>query len=243
MIFEICCGSSADAKTAWNNGAKRIELNSALHLGGLTPSLGTILPLKQQTTLQIIAMNRPRPGGFFYSDDEFQTMLLDTQHLLSNGADGIAFGILNPDKSIDLIRTAKMVELIHSYRKIAVFHRAFDCTPDLKKSIHELVAVDIDRVITSGGTDKAIDSLETIKMLQDNYSDKIEIVVASGVTAENALDIIEKTGVTQVHSSCKTWLSDPTAIGANVSFSYIDGSDKHEAVSGELVRKLTNLGK
>lgn len=243
MIFEICCGCSGDAKAAWNNGAKRIELNSALNLGGLTPSVGTLISVKQQTYLEIIAMNRPRAGGFCYTDEEFQTMLLDTQHLLSNGAHGIAFGILNSDRTIDLIRTAKIVELIHSYGKIAVFHRAFDCTPDLDRSMRELIAVDIDRVLTSGGVPKAFDGIRTLKSLQENYGDKIEILAGSGVTTDNALQIMEQTGLTQVHSSCKAWVSDPTTVSEKVSYAFHENTDLYDVVSGEKVRELVNLGK
>lgn len=76
-IVDICCGSFEDALAAYHGGAKRIELNSALSLGGLTPSLGTLLLTKNNTDLKVIAMVRPRGAGFCYSDADFRVMKAD----------------------------------------------------------------------------------------------------------------------------------------------------------------------
>ena len=99
-IIEICCGSYEDALNAYYGRAKRIELNSALHLGGLTPSLATLKLTKKNTNLKIITMVRPRGAGFCYNEIEFEVMKEDAKSLLENGADGIAFGCLNKDGSI-----------------------------------------------------------------------------------------------------------------------------------------------
>ena len=93
-LLEICCGSFEDVKTAWQNGADRVELNSALYLGGLTPSTANLICAKEQCSIPIVTMVRPRGGGFCYSQDEYETMLLDARILLEHGADGIAFGFL-----------------------------------------------------------------------------------------------------------------------------------------------------
>ena len=94
ITLEICCGSLEDAKAAQAGGADRIELNSALYLGGLTPSLASLIMVKEQCTIPVAAMVRPRGGGFCYSDDEFAVMLKDAEILMKNGADGIVFGFL-----------------------------------------------------------------------------------------------------------------------------------------------------
>ena len=93
-IVEICCGSYEDAMNAYHGGAKRIELNSGLHLGGLTPSLGTLLLTKKNTNLKVITMVRPRGAGFYYSEADFEVMKEDALLMMQNGADGIAFGCL-----------------------------------------------------------------------------------------------------------------------------------------------------
>lgn len=91
-IVEICCGSYSDALAAWKAGATRIELNSALSLGGLTPSLATLKMTKQNTGLKVITMIRPRGAGFCYDEEEYEVMKQDAKIMLENGADGLAFG-------------------------------------------------------------------------------------------------------------------------------------------------------
>ena len=100
-IIEICCGSYEDALNAYYGRAKRIELNSALHLGGLTPSIASLKLTKKNTNLKIITMIRPRGAGFCYNDIEFEVMKEDARCMLENKADGIAFGCLNQDGSIN----------------------------------------------------------------------------------------------------------------------------------------------
>lgn len=95
MIVEICCGGYADAVHAWSGGADRIELNSGLALGGLTPGAGTLRLVKEHCPgLETVAMVRPRGGGFCYSQEEYAAMRADAEALLRAGADGIAFGFL-----------------------------------------------------------------------------------------------------------------------------------------------------
>ena len=94
-IVEICCGSYSDALSAAHAGATRIELNSALSLGGLTPSLATLIKVKQDTSLKVIAMVRPRGAGFCYSDEEYEIMKEDAKIMLDHGVDGLAFGFLD----------------------------------------------------------------------------------------------------------------------------------------------------
>ena len=94
---EVCCESLSDAKTAEEIGADRIELNAGLRLGGLTPSNGLTRLVCKQVGLPVIAMIRPRESGFCYSDQEFETMLADSDSMIECGVSGIAFGILTAD--------------------------------------------------------------------------------------------------------------------------------------------------
>lgn len=174
-MIEVCCGSYKDGLRAYKGGATRIELNSALYLGGLTPSVASLKLLKRETTLTIICMVRPRGAGFTYDEIEYKQMLLEAEELLENGADGLAFGFLNSDHTINEKRTREFVELIHKYHRTAVFHRAFDCCDDLDHAMTQLVELGIDRVLTSGGQPTAIDGADKIKSLQENYGKDIEI--------------------------------------------------------------------
>src|SRR4051794_10541019 len=136
-LLEICCGSIDDALQAQAGGADRIELCSALFLGGLTPSLGTLQYARQQLKIPIIAMVRPRGGGFCYTDAEFATMERDAGTAIANGVDGVVFGILTPEGNVDRERTRRIREIIGA--KQAVFHRAFDVTPDPFVAVDQLV--------------------------------------------------------------------------------------------------------
>ena len=233
-MIEICCGSYEDALNAYNGGAKRIELNSALHLGGLTPSLASLKMTKANTNLTVICMVRPRGAGFCYSKSEYRQMLIEAKDLLETGADGLAFGFLHENHEIDVERTRKMVELCKKYHKVN----------DPYKSIEILIDLGVDRLLTSGLKAKAMDGIELIKDLQVKYGDKIEILAGSGVNASNAKEIVEIAKINQIHSSCKDWRTDPTTSGKDVNYCY--GPETHQndydVVSLDLVKKLVKLG-
>ncbi len=239
-IVEICCGSYYDAKNAYLGKAKRIELNSALYLGGLTPSVATLRQVKKDFDLEIVCMVRPRGAGFCYNDEDFLIMKEEAKDLLENGADGIAFGILDQDGNIDLKRNQEMIEIIKSYHKTAVFHRAFDCVKDYDQAIRQLIDLGVDRVLTSGLEAKAMDGKEVIKYLQSHYGDQIQILAGSGMNASNAKEMMDYTGIYQVHSSCKDWLNDPTTSSNHVTYAYATSphENDYEIVSKELVEKL-----
>lgn len=242
-IVEICCGSLGDAKQAYAGGAKRIELNSALFMGGLTPSIGTLKLVKEQCNLEVMAMVRPRGAGFCYSNSEYEVMKEDCRMLLEQGADGIVFGFLKPDYSIDVKRTKEFTEFIHSCGKTAVFHRAFDCVEDPYDAMAQLIEAKVDRVLTSGLQEKAWDGIPVIAQLQKQYGDKIEILAGSGINAENAVELLKQTGISQVHSSCKAWEEDTTTKGNAVSYAYAAGKleRSYDIVSGSLVKKIVQV--
>ena len=239
-MIEICCGSYEDALAAYRGGAKKIELNSALHLGGLTPSVGSLRLAKENTDLKIIAMVRPRGAGFCYSEADFETMKMDAEILMKNGADGIAFGCLDEKGNIHIEQTKEIISIIKKYQGEVVFHRAFDCVKDPYQSMEILIAMGVDRVLTSGLKAKAMDGMELIAKLQEAYGDRIEILAGSGINASNVLEIMNRTGISQVHSSCKGWAKDPTTTGKEVSYSYAEGihKDDYDVVDEELVREL-----
>lgn len=241
ILFEVCCGSLEDVIAADKNGAHRVELNSSLFLGGLTPSLGTLLKSKEYTKIPIICMIRCRGAGFNYSSLDIETMLLDARILLEHGADGIAFGALNDDFTIDIETTRKFVELTHSYNKEFVYHRAIDCTNDVFKSIEDLISLKVDRVLTSGTFNKAMDGVEVLKDLNKYYDKQIEILVGGGVNSSNILELVKLTQCYQFHSSCKEWIIDKTTSNKNMSYSYGPHSSHYDYVDDKLVRNVVSL--
>ena len=238
--IEICCGSYYDALQSFKGGAKRIELNSSLHLGGLTPSLASLIMTKQNTNLKVICMVRPRGGGFAYNKEDIEVMFQDAKILMENGADGLAFGFLNEDSTLDRDLTKAMVDLIHNYDGEAVFHRAFDCVTKVDDTIEALIEFGVDRILTSGLQGKAWDGREMLAYLQEKYGDKIEILAGSGVNDTNAVELMKETDISQVHSSCKDWLNDSTTTTGNVTYSYASAPNEnnYDVVSSIKVANL-----
>lgn len=204
-LIEICIGNIQDAIKAASYPIDRIELNSALELGGLSPSIETVRSLKKMINVPLCCMCRPRGGDFFYSEVEYETMLKDAEEMLKAGADGIVFGFLNEDRTIDLKRTGAMSDLVHSYHREAVFHKAFDETDDLDRSVRGLISCGIDRILTSG---KAVypDILKGCEILHDlneKYRGQISLLPGGGVRIENIQDVLKISGCGQVHMTSK----------------------------------------
>lgn len=239
-IVEICCGSYEDAFNAYHGGASRVELNSGLHLGGLTPSLASLILTKKNTNLKVITMIRPRGAGFHYTDKEFEVMKVDTRIMMENHADGIAFGCLTEDGQVDLKQTKEIIDIVKEYHGEVVFHRAFDCVNDPYTTIEQLIHLGVDRILTSGLEAKAIDGRDLIKDLQTKYGDQIQILAGSGINASNAKEMMDYTGIYQVHSSCKDWVCDPTTACNHISYSYASSPHEmdYDIVSYELVEKI-----
>ncbi|MBQ8067210.1 MAG: copper homeostasis protein CutC [Solobacterium sp.] len=207
-LIEICAGSAEDVMTACRFPIDRIELNSALELGGLTPSLSVLRFAKEHASIPIMCMIRPRAAGFIYSETEFEIMRSDAKLMLENGADGIVFGFLNPDHTVDEERTAALANLAHSYGRQAVFHRAFDQTADPFSAAEALIRCGIDRVLTSGQKDTAPEGASLIAELIQRYEPSLSILPGAGINADTILDVKQKTGARQFHMTAKSLRND-----------------------------------
>lgn len=206
ILLEICCGSIDDAIQSQEGGADRVELCSALFLGGLTPSIGTIQEAKRRLKVPVIAMVRPRSGGFCYTDAEFATMERDTEAALDNGADGVVFGILRRDGRIDLRRTGRIRRIIGGRQ--AVFHRAFDVTPAPFEALDQLIDLGMTRVLTSGQKDNAAEGVELIAKLVKRAGKRIEVLPGGGVRFYNMNDIVKRTHCSQIHMTAWSRVQD-----------------------------------
>ncbi|MBM6926166.1 copper homeostasis protein CutC [Pseudoflavonifractor phocaeensis] len=217
VLIEVCCGSAEDVQIAAAAGADRVELNSALFLGGLTPSMGA-METARQVDIPIMAMVRPREGGFCYSETEFRTMLADAKALLAAGADGIVFGFLHPDGTVDKDRCRAMVEVIGD--RESVFSRAIDVVPDWKAALDVLMELGVTRVLTSGQAPSAPAGTAVIREMRDYAAGRIQILPGCGVKPDNVAALAEATGCHQLHGSFKTFRLDLSAThNPAVSFS------------------------
>ena len=199
MLVEICCGSAEDVMESQKAHADRVELNSSLFEGGLTPSIGELLVAKETANLPVMSMVRPRAGGFCYTQTEFRTALKDAESLLKYGTDGFVFGFLNADGTVDAARCREMMKIIGS--KESVFHRAIDVVPDWKKAMDTLIDLGVTRILTSGQRPSALDGAGTIVEMIRYANGRIEILPGGGVRQYNVKELLEKTGCRQVHIS------------------------------------------
>jgi copper homeostasis protein len=204
------------AIAAQNGGAHRIELNSALPLGGITPSAGLVRAVVESLDIPVIAMLRPRESGFCYSRNEFDVMRRDLDVLLEAGVTGVAFGFLNEDATVDSKRCRTIVEQMGEAEP--VFHRAFDVVPEPHSALTELKSVGVRRVMTSGQCPTAMEGSKTIQSLVEAAGSDIEILAAGGVRTHNVVQLIQDTGCQHVHAAMLTEATD-RSMGNNVSFS------------------------
>ena len=242
ILMEVCCGSVGDAVEAAGGSADRIELNSSLFFGGLTPSLGSIIETKRRLDIPVMVMIRPRGGGFCYTDAEMAVMLHDTQLAIEHGADGIVFGILTENGSIDLDRCRKIMELTR--HREAVFHRAFDVTPDPMEALEQLIELGFTRVLTSGQEKSVPEGVKLIKKLIVQAGDRIEILPGGGIRPHNIRRIIEQTGTRQVHLAAFEQKTDRSV--QNRPYITFGGSlhppeDRYEVTDRMVIQSMADL--
>ena len=201
-MLEIACFEITSAEIAVQSMADRIEFCEKMDQGGLTPNFYEFLHLKRSYKTPVYVMIRPSGGSFFYSESEYLDMKNSIISFKEAGADGFVFGILNANNEIDEAKNAELLTL--AGETPCTFHRAFDRTKDLEKSIETLIKLGFKTVLTSGGKKSAVEGKENLKKLVQKYSDKIEILIGGGVRSENLAELKEFTGGTSFHSSAIT---------------------------------------
>jgi len=242
VLLEVPVASVEDARAAQEGGADRLELNAALSLGGLTPSLGTLIAVKATIALPVFVMIRPRPGGFAYSEADLQVMQRDADLALQYGADGIVFGILSADGRVDGDRCRCLLRQVGA--RAAVFHRAFDVTPDPFEALEQLIDLGFRRVMTSGQEETAYIGAALIAALVRRCAGRIEVLPAGGINRFTVTDVVARTGCDQVHASLRTKREDRSvAARPQVSFGGAVKlpEDRYNTTSPEAVAELRGL--
>jgi len=197
LIFEVCVDSAEAAVAAEEGGAHRVELCSDLLEGGLTPSHGTLKVARERLRIGIMAMVRPRGGDFCYTDTEFAVMREDLLAAKSLGANGVVFGLLNPDGTVDRPRTAELIALA---RPLPVtFHRAFDVSRNPFEALDTLVALGVERVLTSGQEPSVLEGLDLIVALVERAAGRIIVMPGGGITDRTVGRIAPVCGATELH--------------------------------------------
>ena len=182
-------------------GADRIELCDNPAEGGTTPSYGFIKAAREKLQVDLYPMIRPRGGDFLYSDEEFEIMCEDVKICKSLLCDGVVFGILNADGTVDKKRNTKLVEL--AYPMGVTFHRAFDRTRDAFEALETLIEIGCERILTSGLKPNVTDGKLMLKALVEKADERIIIMPGSGVRSANVKELATVTGAKEFHSSAK----------------------------------------
>lgn len=199
VLMEACVGNYIEAKRAYERGANRIELCDNLMEGGTTPSFGTISLAKENLDLTIHVIIRPRGGNYVFTEEEIRIMEEDIDICKRIGVDGIVIGALTEDGEIDETAIKRLVDRAGDMS--ITFHMAFDEIEDSKTALDKLVDLGVERVLTKGGQGKALDNQDALRKLVQYAGDRIIILAGGGVTKDNYMELVENTGVKEVHGT------------------------------------------
>ena len=212
VILEICAASLPSAIAAERGGADRIELCSALDLGGLTPSAGCLRAVKQELSIPVRVLIRPREGDFCYSPRERELLCEDIRAARDLGVDGIVSGALLPDGSLDLRTIEAMLQACGPLP--FTFHRAFDHCFEPLLALQQLQMLGVDCILSSGQAADAYTGRALLRAMVRNLArsgpgPRPQIMAGAGVSSQNMATLIRQTRVGAVHLSAKVMVSSP----------------------------------
>jgi len=200
FMIEVCANGVESCIAAQEGGADRVELCAGIPEGGTTPSYGEIKVARRVLhTTRLHVIIRPRGGDFLYTDLEIERMAADIAACRDLGVDGVVFGCLNADGTIDVERNRYLLEQARGMS--VTMHRAFDRTVDPGQALEDIIDLGFDRILTSGGQPKAIQGAELLAKLNRQAAGRIILMAGSGVTEHNIGEIYEMTGLHEFHFS------------------------------------------
>jgi len=197
MLVEVCANSLESALVAERAGADRIELCSELAVGGLTPSYGLLKAVKEQVSIPVHVLIRPRSGDFSYSDVDFDIMLVDIELCVEMGFDGIVSGALLKDFTLDVERTRRLKVAAANLK--FTFHRAFDWVVDPIDTLRLLEILQVNYILTSGQQKTAYAGIDLLAELK-GQSEYVQIMPGSGINSSN-VHLFKKRDFIAVHLS------------------------------------------
>jgi len=210
VLVEAAVESLDDALAAVDGGADRLELCGNMKLGGITPERELIAGVLASVNVPVLVMIRPRGGSFLYSARELDRMKRDTEAAMKLGASGVVLGILDAQNCVDVEQTRTLTDLAGADQ--VTFHRAIDRTPDPLDAMDALLELGIGRVLTSGGAPTASEGLDNLAALVARAEERLVVVAGGGVRANTVREVVERTGVREVHARCEVSASRIAAI-------------------------------
>lgn len=241
MITEVCIGSVPCAYESFLGGAQRVELCDNLVEGGTTPSQGAIIECKKIKGLKTMVMIRPRGGDFLYSDVEFEIMKEDVKAARNLGADGVVFGILTKDGSMDIQRLKQLIDLAGEME--VTNHRAFDMCNDPFLALEQLIDLGVKRILTSGQHRNVWEGRFLIADLVKKAAGRIIIMPGAGVKEDNIVDLMAITKAPEYHVALTKKIPSQMEYRNEKAFMGSDAQPEfeHLRIDSERIRTFVNL--
>jgi copper homeostasis protein len=228
FLFELCAQSLEAARRAESGGAKRIELCANLPVGGTTPDIELTSAVIKAISIPVHILIRPRGGNFVYSAAEFGLMQRQIEAVKQVGAAGVVLGVLHPDGRVDVERSRVLVEQAHPMK--AVFHRAFDETPDLNEALETVIATGVDTLLTSGGQPDVLTGADMIGKLRAKAGDRLNVMAGGGLRLANLVEVLQRSGVTELHGSLTARQGQSAKVACAEDDCAVRESDVREAI-------------
>ena len=197
-MIECCANSITSALIGIKAGANRIELCSDLKNGGITPKYSDIKKLRKLTNINLHVLILPIANKFICSKEDLKKIIKDIEFCKSIGINGVVIGAINEDRSIDISKTKKMVDVARPMK--VTFHRAFDSCLDLQNNLEDIIKTGCDYLLTSGQYSDVNEGLENITQLIKISKNRITILAGGGVNHKNIHELYSA-GVRQFHLS------------------------------------------
>lgn len=236
MIVEVCVTSVRSIENAYRAGADRVELCSALGVGGITPSIGLLEQAVKLNKLPIHCLIRPREGHFIYDAKEIAVIESDIINAKRVGCSGVVIGVLTPEFNIDIPLLKRWVEMASPMH--LTFHRAFDVVAHPEKALQELIALGFHTVLTAGQEEKAESGIENLIQWHQKFGHKISIMPGSGINPSNC-EQFKKAGFPAIHLSGLKVLPSikiPPTVNCAMSFLNQELTESHYDTLQEVVK-------
>ncbi len=235
-LLEVCVGDPESLEAAIAGGADRIELCSALELGGLTPTPG-LLALAAEAPVPVYAMVRPRGGDFVFSGPERAAMLADIAAIRRAGLAGVVLGASEADGTLDADMLGELTAA--SAGLGTTLHRAFDLVPDIAEGVDLAVALGFERILTSGRAPRAPDGLADLARAHAAAAGRIVVMAGSGLSPDNVGALLAEVALGEVHGTCSCAAPPPSPGAARLGF---EGGAARRTSADEVRRMRRALG-
>lgn len=239
-ILEVCTSGIEGVMAARDGGAGRVELCSAMEIGGVTPSAALIKQALKVSGIKVHVLIRPRGGDFLYTSSEIDTMISDVAVARDCGAHGVVVGALTPEGNVDCDVMRRIISVAGNMS--VTFHRAFDMCRNPLQALEDIISLGCDRILTSGQASNAVEGLDMLGILVSEAAGRIIIMPGCGVNSMNVEMILSKSGAVEVHASASHIVSSKMSFrqeGVNMGKPDQD-EFAHKTTDKEEVRRIVS---